>query len=77
VLASDASHYYEHFEKGRCFPIVFDVADTLEGYATLQRLAESPEHIIPGHDPLVVQRYAAASNDLEGIVVRLDVMPRR
>jgi len=76
VLASDASHYYEHFEKGRCFPTVYNVGDTLEGYNILHRLAESPRHIIPGHDPLVMSRYPAASNDLEGIAVRLDVMPR-
>jgi glyoxylase-like metal-dependent hydrolase (beta-lactamase superfamily II) len=77
VLASDASHYYEHFEKGRCFPTVYDVGETLEGYGILQRLAESPEHIVPGHDPLVMQRYPSASSNLEGIAVRLDVMPRR
>jgi glyoxylase-like metal-dependent hydrolase (beta-lactamase superfamily II) len=77
VLASDASHYYEHFEKGRCFPTVFNVGETLEGYGRLQSLAESPEHIVPGHDPLVMQRYPAATQDLEGVAVRLDVMPRR
>jgi glyoxylase-like metal-dependent hydrolase (beta-lactamase superfamily II) len=76
VLASDASHYYEHMETGRCFPTIFHVGDTLEGYSTLQRLAESRQHIIPGHDPLVMQRYAAPSPALEGIVVRLDVAPR-
>jgi glyoxylase-like metal-dependent hydrolase (beta-lactamase superfamily II) len=75
VLASDASHYYEHFEKGRCFPTIYHVGDVLEGYGTLQRLAESPQHIIPGHDPLVMARYPAPSRELEGIAVRLDVMP--
>jgi hypothetical protein len=38
-------------------------------------LAQSPQHIIPGHDPLVMQRYPAPSKDLAGIVVRLDVPP--
>jgi glyoxylase-like metal-dependent hydrolase (beta-lactamase superfamily II) len=76
VLASDASHYYEHFEEGRCFPIVYDVGATLEGYGILQRLAESPQHIVPGHDPLVMQRYPAVTSDLEDVAVRLDVMPR-
>lgn len=75
VLASDASHYYEHFEQGRVFPIVYNVGETLEGYAKLLRLAESPQHVIPGHDPLVMTRYPAVSPDLEGIAVRLDVMP--
>src|SRR5690349_3872855 len=74
VLASDASHYYEHFEKGRVFPTVYNVADAVEGYTILKRLAESPQHIVPGHDPLVMRRYPAASGDLEGVAVRLDIM---
>jgi len=76
VVASDTSHYYEHFEQGRVFPTTFDIGETLEGYDKLHRLAESPQHIVPGHDPLVMQRYPAASNDLEGVAVRLDVMPK-
>ena len=75
VLASDASHYYEHMEKERCFPLVYDVGEMIEGYATLRRLAASPKHIIPGHDPLVLQRYPAVSPELKGIAVRLDVDP--
>ena len=75
VLASDTTHYYEHFENARSFPTVFDVAATLEGYDTLRALAASPQHIIPGHDPLVMQRYPAASEALRGIAVRLDVAP--
>jgi hypothetical protein len=30
---------------------------------------------VPGHDPLVMQRYPAASDALQGIAVRLDVEP--
>ena len=74
VLASDATHYYEHFEKDRCFVTVFNIGDTLEGYRKLKGLADSPQHIVPGHDPLVMQRYPAVPK-LEGIAVRLDVPP--
>lgn len=76
VLASDSSHYYEHMETGRCFPTTFHLGEMVEGYDTLRRLAESPQHIIPGHDPLVMARYPAVSPALEGIAVRLDAMPR-
>jgi len=72
VLASDASHFYANMEQVRPFPIVWSVADMVDGYAKLRRLAESPAHIIPGHDPLVMQRYRAPSRELEGIAVRLD-----
>lgn len=75
VLASDASHYYEHMEGGRCFPTTFHLGHVIQGYDTLRRLAESSDHIIPGHDPLVMERYPAPSKALEGIVARLDVMP--
>ena len=57
VLASDASHFYENMERPSPFPIVFHVGDMVAGYATLRAAAASPEHIIPGHDPLVRVRY--------------------
>ena len=72
VLASDASHYYAHMEGGRIFPITFDVGAVLQGYRRVRELADSPAHIVPGHDPLVMQRYPAASEELRGAVVRLD-----
>ncbi|WP_158906261.1 N-acyl homoserine lactonase family protein [Burkholderia sp. L27(2015)] len=75
VVASDASHYYEHFETDRSFTTVFHIGQALEGYDVLRRLADSPRHIVPGHDPLVMARYPAASPELEGIVVRLDAEP--
>jgi glyoxylase-like metal-dependent hydrolase (beta-lactamase superfamily II) len=76
VLASDASHFYEHMEQARCFPTVFNVGEMVDGYAILKQLSDSVDHIIPGHDPLVMQRYPAPSTQLEGIVVCLDVAPR-
>jgi hypothetical protein len=62
-------------EQGRPFPIVYNVADMLEGHAAMRRLASSPQHIIPGHDPMVLQRYPAPKAELQGIVARLDVAP--
>jgi glyoxylase-like metal-dependent hydrolase (beta-lactamase superfamily II) len=53
VLASDAAHFYENFEARKPFPIVVDLQNMLDGFDTLQRLASSPDLIIPGHDPLV------------------------
>ena len=75
VLASDATHYYENIEKVRPFPIVYNVADMVRGYEIMRGLAESADHVIPGHDSKVVDFYPAPRPDLEGIVVRLDVPP--
>jgi glyoxylase-like metal-dependent hydrolase (beta-lactamase superfamily II) len=72
VLASDASHFYANMEQVRPFPIVYSVADMVAGYGRLRSLAESLDHVIPGHDPKVMERYPAPRKDLEGIVVRLD-----
>lgn len=71
VLASDASHFYEHFQTQRCFPLVFSVGDVMAAYERLFQLAESAQHIIPGHDPLVMQCYPAYSADLVGLAVSL------
>jgi len=72
VLASDASHFYANMDQTRPFPIVWSVADMVEGYRRLRELAESPAHIIPGHDPLVMERYPAPASGLDRIAVRLD-----
>lgn len=76
VLASDASHYYEHLRERRVFPIAYHVGDMLDAYRKIERLAASPDHIIPGHDPLVMKLYPAPEAAMQGIVARLDVMPR-
>ena len=51
VLASDASHYYRNMKERRPFPIVFNVGQMVEGWLRLQELADSPDHVVPGHDP--------------------------
>ncbi|MDP6389472.1 MAG: N-acyl homoserine lactonase family protein [Alphaproteobacteria bacterium] len=75
VLASDAAHLYANMEIPNPYPAVFHVGDMLDGFNTLYRLADAPENVIPGHDPLVMQRYPAPSAELEGIVARLDADP--
>ena len=73
VLASDGSHFYENFEKGKVFPITIDIGDVLDGYKRLTALAGSAKRVVPGHDPLVLKRYPALNARTEGVVHRLDV----
>jgi glyoxylase-like metal-dependent hydrolase (beta-lactamase superfamily II) len=75
VLASDASHFYANMEDRRPFVIVQNHADMMQGHRKLYQLADSENHVIPGHDPLVMARYQAPSEALNGIVVRLDQAP--
>lgn len=76
VLASDAAHYYANIEQSRPFPVVYNVGDMLEGHKRAYALADSPRHMVPGHDPQVLKRYPAPHPNLEGIIARLDVDPR-
>ena len=74
VLASDASHFYENMETGSPFPIVHDLAAMLQGYERLRELADSPQHVVPGHDPLVLDRYPRSVPDFDDSV-RVDLAP--
>ncbi len=76
VLASDVTHFHENMETCRPFTTAFHVGEMLEAFDTLRAHATVPELIVPGHDPLVMQRYPAPSPSLEGIAVRLDVPPK-
>ena len=75
-LASDASHYYENFLKGKPFPIVVDVKEMLDGFQRIQQLAESPSLVVPGHDPMVFDLFAA-TDDVPSFARRLDLGPTR
>lgn len=77
VLASDTAHFYAHLDQRRVFPTVDSVADVLEGYDVLLKLASSRDHIVPGHDPLVLSLYPPPRADLLGWVARLDAEPQR
>jgi len=72
VLASDATHFYANMDQERPFPIVWSLDDMFAGFRRLRALAESGQHIIPGHDPLVLERYPTPAPELAGIVARLD-----
>ena len=67
VLASDASHYYDNMRNISPFPIVFNVGDMIDGYAKLNRFAESADHVVPGHDPEVLKRYPSFGSVDQGI----------
>jgi len=73
-LASDATHFYENFQTGKIFPIVANVEEMAEGFRTIRKLAAGNDaRVIPGHDPLVKNRFPAIGDT--GFVWRLDVEP--
>ena len=71
VLASDATHYYANIDEDRPFSLVHALPEMYDAFDTVRALTDSPAHIIPGHDPLVMERYQAAGPGLDGIAVRI------
>lgn len=77
TLASDAMHFYENLERLNPFPIVHNVDDAIAAIRKIRRLAQSPNLVVPGHDPLVMQRFHRLPDDEVGIAcLHLD-LPQR
>lgn len=57
LLASDVCHLYANLVREMPFPIVVDVPAYLDAHRRLMTLAPSLDHIIPGHDPLVLTAF--------------------
>jgi glyoxylase-like metal-dependent hydrolase (beta-lactamase superfamily II) len=74
VLASDAAHFYANWQQRRPFPIVESIPAYLDAFRRIEALADSPAHVIPGHDPLVLAHYPRAIPDIADIV-RVDLAP--
>lgn len=71
VIASDAVHYYDNFAERNPFPAIVDLPDMLDGYERLLELADGPDHIIPGHDPLVFDRYPTHNGSEHAVALHL------
>jgi glyoxylase-like metal-dependent hydrolase (beta-lactamase superfamily II) len=71
VLASDATHFYANIEQDRPYSIVSDLPRMYGAFDLVHALADSSAHLVPGHDPLVMERFPAAGKNLEGVVVRI------
>lgn len=75
VVASDAAHLYETIEQQNPFPTLARMDEAYDAFEKIRELADSQDHIIPGHDPAVLERYPPASPELRGIAARLDLAP--
>lgn len=70
VLASDASHFYENICEDRPYSIVHHLPSMFAAFDLVKELATSPDLIIPGHDPLVIDRFPPVPG-LGGLAVRI------
>lgn len=69
VLSSDAVHYYEELATERPFAIFYNLADMYRGYETLRGLTAAGAPLVPGHDPLVMERFPRLEGDAAEIAV--------
>lgn len=73
VLASDTAHLYANIARGVPFPIFIDEPAYARAQARVMELAGgSLDHVIPGHDPLVLQCFPG-----ENEIARVDLPPLR
>lgn len=76
VLASDALHYYEEYERSVPFAVAFNLSDMIAAHDRIRELAESDDHILPAHDPRLAALYPAADTKYGDLILRLDLAPR-
>lgn len=75
VLASDAVHYYEEYERDRPFSIIANLADAYRAFDTIRELTSGPGGVlVAGHDPDVMNRFPPYAGAPEGLAVQ--VAPR-
>ena len=75
VLASDAAHLYANITRAVPFPIVIDVPVYLASLRRLLQIAPGLDHVIPGHDPLVLALFPPVAGATD--IVRVDLPPAR
>lgn len=71
VLASDALHFYEEMELDRPFWFFFNLQETFQVYERLLHLDSRDDvHVVPGHDPLIMERHPSVADNVVDVTVR-------
>jgi glyoxylase-like metal-dependent hydrolase (beta-lactamase superfamily II) len=76
ILCSDAAHLYANITRAVPFPIVIDIPAYLASHKRVLALAGGNlDHVIPGHDPLVLALFPPVAGATD--IVRCDLPPAR
>lgn len=70
VLATDAAHFYANLDNDAPFAIMHDLAGMYGAFDRLRKLAGRRGIVVPGHDPLILQRFEPVRG-AEGIAARI------
>jgi glyoxylase-like metal-dependent hydrolase (beta-lactamase superfamily II) len=78
LLASDAVHYYEEYERSMPFTQVSDVVDMYAGFERIRGMVGSGEvrHLVAGHDPDTLARFQPVAGALAGLAATIGPSPR-
>ena len=76
VLASDATHFYENLQADHPFSIVHSLPGMYAAFDRVRALAGGDDdRIVPGHDPLVLERHPPPRPELAGLAVEISADP--
>jgi glyoxylase-like metal-dependent hydrolase (beta-lactamase superfamily II) len=64
VLTSDNVYLYENLEKHAAIAQTLDAASNLKAQDRIRTLASNPRLIVPGHDPLVFERFERVADGI-------------
>jgi glyoxylase-like metal-dependent hydrolase (beta-lactamase superfamily II) len=71
LLASDALHYYDELATERPFAVFANLPDVYHAYDTIRALTATSRVLVPGHDPLVMERHPDLDATWPGLGVRI------
>jgi glyoxylase-like metal-dependent hydrolase (beta-lactamase superfamily II) len=73
LLASDAVHYYEEYERDMVFTSVADLVEMYDSFALIRELESSGKvaHVVAGHDPSTLERFPPAAGPLQGLAATI------
>lgn len=63
VLASDVAHFYDLVMDEIPFTVIVNLPEMVEGWERIFELGAAPQHVVPGHDPLVMDLYPKHPDD--------------
>jgi glyoxylase-like metal-dependent hydrolase (beta-lactamase superfamily II) len=77
LLASDAIHYYEEYERDMLFMSVANLVDMYAGFDRIRELVESGDvsHLVSGHDPDTLNRFKPAEGPHSHLAATIGVGP--
>lgn len=77
LLASDAIHFYEEYDRDRLFMSVANLIEMYEGFDYARALIERGDisHLVAGHDPAVLSRFTAVEGEFEKLAATIGAIP--